>query len=139
MYDRDQAESYLQNVLLHVTGWSRRHLEMLDQQPPAPGSVRGEFVDFPFGSNLYHGQLANVVPRRLHRWVLFIANLFCGQRRPRDIQCVVETQLELILPGVEIRVLSVDILLDANTGDLTKPEAFHTWAAHIRAGRVCVQ
>eukprot|EP00959_Pyramimonas_sp_CCMP1952_P087378 1828208-Pyramimonas_sp.AAC.1 len=43
---------------------------------------------------------------------------------------------EPILPDVELRVLSIDVLIDKDAGDLSKPGTVSIWSVQIRAGRV---
>ena len=76
------------------------------------------------------------MPRHIQKTQVFILNLFCGQRRSGDIQYSVELELAINLIDVEIRVLSLDIILDPILGDLTCPDTVSTWATHIKEGRV---
>eukprot|EP00959_Pyramimonas_sp_CCMP1952_P312635 6544130-Pyramimonas_sp.AAC.1 len=103
---------------------------------PAPGSIRGLFLGWPFGREADAGSLADPTPRRLKRKTICIANLFCGQRRQGDIQAAAEISIETIVPNVELRVLSIDIIIGKEAGDIGKPATISLWSGHIRAGRV---
>lgn len=67
---------------------------------------------------------------------MFVALLFCGQRRQHDIQHSIEIQLHQATPSFELVVLAVDILLDKEKGDLTRAGTLQLWSGHVRAGRV---
>ena len=75
MYTRDEAQQHLRNVLEHITDTSRRISNQITRDP-APRSVNGLFLDFPFDPDEIAGQTANKIPRRLHRRSLFIVSLF---------------------------------------------------------------
>ena len=61
----------------------------------------------------------------------FILHLFSGPRRANDLQHEIDA---LQMPG--IAVLSLDISLDAQLGDLTRPAAVLFWMQKLRDGAV---
>ena len=131
-----QALEVIEHHMNLVAGWSRQLLSSFEQAPPPPPEVLPSHVEWPYLPEDFSGPLLSSVPRRITRKQVFILNLFCGQRRQGDIQQAVELDLEVNLIDIEIRVLSIDIVIDSQLGDLTRPGTVEVWAAHIRAGRV---
>eukprot|EP00959_Pyramimonas_sp_CCMP1952_P213938 4476501-Pyramimonas_sp.AAC.1 len=64
----------------------------------------------------------------------FILYLYCGRRRPGDIQASLEwTEYSL---DFSVSVLSIDIAIDPVLGNVMRRESSEVWKEHIRARRV---
>ena len=71
----------------------------------------------------YRGMTATPIPAVIRRSHVFILNLFCGARRPKDSQYSLEQSIQarnFPLPDVEIWVLAIDVVVDPVNGDLTR-------------------
>ena len=82
----------------------------------------------------YQGVAAQVLPTAIRRTEYYVLNLYCGRRRPGDIQ----TQIEWCHYDVDfaIIVLSVDIAIDPILGNMMRRETLEVWKGHIYAKRV---
>ena len=65
---------------------------------------------------------------------LLVFHFYSGRRRPGDLQCCLE---KLDIPsGHVLTVLSIDVMVCPQKGDLAKPEQQQRWLSVIRAGEV---
>ena len=84
--------------------------------PPPPPARRGHDPTF-------RGMPATPIPAVIRRRHVFILNLFCGARRPHDIQDSLQQAVSarnFPLPDVEIWVLAIGVVVDPIEGDLTR-------------------
>lgn len=70
----------------------------------------------------------------LHVRSLVFVHFFSGYRREQDLHQQLEHRS--IAPGLEIFVISVDLCLQREQGNLVSPAAHAFWARHIRSGQV---
>ena len=63
-----------------------------------------------------------------------LIHLFSGRRRQGDLQHYVE--LAMVKLDVQIKVVSLDVQVDARLGDLADPKIVAFWELEIRRGRV---
>ena len=63
---------------------------------------------------------------------LFVLHLFSGKRRPQDVQHYFEGFVQCC----NLIVVSIDVQICTERGDLTKSETVQFWAAGLRQGKV---
>eukprot|EP00959_Pyramimonas_sp_CCMP1952_P076419 1596658-Pyramimonas_sp.AAC.1 len=85
----------------------------------------------PYRVGDYSGVASEATPIRIRRPTVFALHVFSGQRRRGDLQWQLENQI--VLPCVEVLMLSIDIAIDPIRGDLAREGAILEWAEHMRA------
>ena len=76
----------------------------------------------------------NVVPRPFGRCRVLL-HLFSGRRRRGDVQYFLEQMMDQHT-DFDLLVISLDIVIDSEYGDATKPETCEFWLGAIREGMV---
>ena len=136
-YPRAAAFRFINETVEQITGWTRQSLvPHVLEEPEVAWDPSPSEIEWPFVEGDFSGSLAITVPRRILRRQVFVANLFCGQRRAGDVQQAIELSLAQYTPSFELIVLSVDILLDSDIGDLRKSSSIQCFADHIWSGRI---
>ena len=126
---------FLRHALHHLCNPDTWDFTYLDAQacraPDSLQHVENQFQDL----SCYDLKTLELQIPRVHYRERVILHAFSGRRRPGDVQWFIEqmTQQE---PDVAFTVISVDIVIDANLGDVTKHSTKSFWIRATSDGLV---
>lgn len=125
------VEQWCEQTVDEYRGW--RHKPRRPR--PQPLMPRRAAIMMTYDSEDFPTQLpVMTIPRHIPRPVQFVLHLFSGRRRAGDLQAHLESLAQRT--SHEVRVLSLDVAIDSQLGNLASQESFNFWVGKAKQGFV---